>query len=108
MEAQFPLPTIREIGGLTIVSLEQLLASEALVEDKIPVEQILDKFCLSTEGIRTIKLKDIEGMSITTMLMRLLTGDGDRKRTARRKMLSPICKVIGCTISKDTLIINVG
>jgi hypothetical protein len=47
-------------------------------------------------------------MPITTMLMRLLVGDGDRKRTARRKMLSPICKAIGCAISKDTLVVNVG
>lgn len=30
LEAQFPLPTMREIGGLTIVCLEQLLTSEAL------------------------------------------------------------------------------
>lgn len=42
------------------------------------------------------------------MLMRLLVGDGDRKRTARRKMLSPICKAIGCAISKDMLVVNVG
>lgn len=42
------------------------------------------------------------------MLMRLLVGDGDRKRTGRRKMLSPICKAVGCSISKNMLVINVG
>lgn len=47
-------------------------------------------------------------MPIPSMLMRLLVGDGDRKRTARRKMLSPICKAIGCAISKDSLIVNIG
>lgn len=47
-------------------------------------------------------------MPMAAMLMRLLVGDGDRKRTARRKMLSPICKAVGCAISKDMLVINVG
>lgn len=47
-------------------------------------------------------------MPIAAMLMRLLVGDGDRKRTARKKMLSPICKAIGCAISKDVLVVNVG
>ena len=47
-------------------------------------------------------------MPINAMLMRLLVGDGDRKRTARKKMLSPICKAIGCVISKDVLVVNVA
>lgn len=47
-------------------------------------------------------------MPIAAMLMRLLVGDGDRKRTGRRKMLSPICKAIGCAISKDILVVNIG
>jgi hypothetical protein len=47
-------------------------------------------------------------MPIATMLMRLLVGDGDRKRTARKKMMSPICKAIGCAISKNMLVLNVG
>lgn len=47
-------------------------------------------------------------MPISAMLMRLLVGDGDRKRTARRKMLSPICKAIGCAVSRDVLVVNVG
>ncbi len=72
------------------------------------MEDILDKFCSASEGVRSIKLKEIEGMPIAAMLMRLLVGDGDRKRTARRKMLSPICKAIGCAISKDVLVVNVG
>lgn len=72
------------------------------------VEEILGRFCLASEGVRSIKLKDVEGMPIGAMLMRLLVGDGDRKRTGRRKMLSPICKAIGCAISKDILVINIG
>ncbi len=47
-------------------------------------------------------------MPISAMIMRLRVGDGDRKRTARRKMLSPICKAVGCAISKSMLVINVG
>lgn len=47
-------------------------------------------------------------MPISAMLMRLLVGDGDRKRTARRKMLSPICKAIGCAVNKDILVVNIG
>ena len=47
-------------------------------------------------------------MPISAMLMRLLVGDGDRKRTARKKMLSPICKAIGCAVSKEVLVVNVG
>lgn len=47
-------------------------------------------------------------MPISAMLIRLLVGDGDRKRTARKKMLSPICKAIGCAISKDMLVVNIG
>ena len=47
-------------------------------------------------------------MPIQAILMRLLVGDSDRKRTARRKMLSPICRVVGCSISKNIVIINVG
>ena len=47
-------------------------------------------------------------MPIQAILMRLLVGDGDRKRTARRKMLSPVCRAVGCCISKNMVIINVG
>lgn len=79
-----------------------------MIESKVPVEQLLDKFCAASEGVRSIKLKEVEGMPIPAMLMRLLIGDGDRKRTARRKMLSPICKAVGCAISKDVLVVNVG
>lgn len=78
------------------------------MEYKVPVENLLDKFCSSSEGIRSIKLREVEGMPIPAMLMRLLVGDGDRKRTARRKLLSPICKAIGCGIGKNILVVNVG
>lgn len=78
------------------------------MEYKVPVENLLDKFCSSSEGIRSIKLREVEGMPIPAMLMRLLVGDGDRKRTARRKLLSPICKAVGCGIGKNILVVNVG
>ena len=79
-----------------------------MIEYKVPVENLLDKFCVESEGIRSIKLRDMEGMPIPAMLMRLLVGDGDRKRTGRRKLLSPVCKAIGCAIGKNVMIVNVG
>lgn len=69
---------------------------------------IISKFCTTSEGVRSIKLTNVDEMPIIAMLFRLLIGDGDRKRTGRRKLLSPICKAIGCAISKDALIVNVG
>lgn len=47
-------------------------------------------------------------MPIDAMVMRLLVGDGDRKRTGRRKLLSPICKAIGCAIGGHMMVVNVG
>lgn len=47
-------------------------------------------------------------MPTDALLLRLLLGDGDRKRSARRKMLSPICKAMGCCIGKDVIVANVG
>ena len=69
---------------------------------------MLDKFCASSEGIRSLKLRDINGMPTEALLLRLLLGDGDRKRTARKKLLSPICKAIGCCIGKNIIVVNVG
>lgn len=53
-------------------------------------------------------MRDIEGMPVSALLMKLLVGDGDRKRAGRRKMLSPICRAIGCAIGKNIIIVNVG
>ena len=79
-----------------------------MIEYKVSVESLLEKFCTSSEGIRSLKLKEIKGMPIEALLLRFLIGDGDRKRAARRKMLSPICKAIGCCIGKDVIVANVG
>lgn len=99
---------MREVTSLTFVAIEQLIEAESMVEYRVPVENLLSKFCSGTENVRSIKLRECEGMSIPSILMRLLVGDGDRKRTARKKLLSPICKAVGCAIGKNVLIINVG
>jgi hypothetical protein len=72
------------------------------------MEELLERYCLGSEEVRSIKLSGVEGAAVGTMLMRLLVGDGDRKRMARRKLLSPISKVIGCAIGRDLLVVNVG
>jgi len=81
---------------------------EADVEKPTQCDLILDKFCSHTEGIRSLKLKDVEGMPIQAMLFRLLLGDGDKKRSARRKLLSPISKSIGAAIGIINLVVNAG
>lgn len=72
------------------------------------MEKLLDRFCGSCEGVKTIKMKEVSQMSIETIMMLLLVGDGDRKRIARRKMLSPISKVVGCVVGLDMIVLNVG
>lgn len=42
------------------------------------------------------------------MLILLLVGDGDRKRSARRKVLSPILKVAGMAVGENFFVINIG
>lgn len=42
------------------------------------------------------------------MLILLLVGDGDKKRSARRKLLSPVLKVIGAAVGETYFVINVG
>lgn len=46
--------------------------------------------------------------SIVDMLILLMVGDGDRKRGARRKVLSPILKVGGIAVSENYFVINIG
>ena len=99
---------MREIQGLSFTALEQVLEIEARNQNPTSADSLLDKFCVQSQGIRSIKLTGVDGMPINAMIMRLLIGDGDRKRTGRRKLLSPICKVIGCAISKQALVVNVG
>lgn len=42
------------------------------------------------------------------MIILLLVGDGDKKRTARRKLLSPVLKVVGGAVGEDYFVVNVG
>lgn len=42
------------------------------------------------------------------MLILLLVGDGDKKRSARRKLLSPVLKIIGASVGESYFVINVG
>jgi hypothetical protein len=46
--------------------------------------------------------------SIVDMLILLMVGDGDRKRGARRKVLSPVLKVGGMAVSDNYFVINIG
>lgn len=50
---------MREVTGLTLVAVEQILETESMIESKVKVEDIIDKFCSASEGIRSIKLRDI-------------------------------------------------
>lgn len=49
-----------------------------------------------------------EGETIVDMLILLLAGDGDKKRSARRNLLSPIHKVAGVAIGSSFFVVNVG
>lgn len=40
------------------------------------------------------------------ILIRILAGDGDKKKTARKKLMSPVTKAVGCCIGEDLIIIN--
>lgn len=42
------------------------------------------------------------------MIILLLVGDGDKKRTARRKLLSPVVKVIGAAVGESYFVVDVG
>ena len=42
------------------------------------------------------------------MLILLLVGDGDKKRSARRKLMGPILKVAGIAIGNSYFVINIG
>ena len=44
----------------------------------------------------------------TNMLILLLVGDGDKKRSARRKLLSPVLKVVGAAVGESFFVINIG
>jgi len=44
----------------------------------------------------------------TNMLILLLVGDGDKKRSARRKLLSPVLKIVGAAVGESYFVVNIG
>lgn len=42
------------------------------------------------------------------MLILLLVGDGDKKRSARRKLLSPVLKISGAAVGSTFFVVNIG
>ncbi len=44
----------------------------------------------------------------TNMLILLLVGDGDKKRSARRKLLSPVLKMAGAAVGETYFVVNIG
>ena len=59
---------------------------------------LLKKYAIGAEGMNNIAINRSEDETVTDMLILLLTGDGDGKRSVRRKLLSPILKVAGIAV----------
>jgi hypothetical protein len=60
------------------------------------------------EGINNIIMNRSSEDTYSNMLILLLVGDGDKKRTARRKLLSPVLKMVGAAVGESYFVVNIG
>ncbi len=66
------------------------------------------RYCSQSDAINNIIMNRSEDDTYVNMLVHLLVGDGDKKRSARRKLLSPVLKVIGVSVGENYFVVNIG
>lgn len=115
LEEQYPIPLLKLSEGLCAASADQVVELELEEQSQGKSEEpptnylsLIKKYCLQSESINNIIMNRSEEDPYSNMLILLLVGDGDRKRSARRKLLSPVLKVVGAAVGETYFVINVG